>query len=150
MNTPPLDNLTRTQHLVSPNDETRWRDGVLENMGALNVRDWKSLAENRSSWKSLLQEFKNAQRVGSARKSKESLNDETKKLSIIRLSNYLENFKPITRHIILGDMYVEFRQNGWRIVSRIWRSFTFHNMSTNNLHRFFSSSRFHLIAADCK
>lgn len=42
---------------------SRWRDCVLEDLQNLNVRDWKSLAGNRSAWRSLLREAKNAQRL---------------------------------------------------------------------------------------
>lgn len=42
---------------------SRWRDCVLEDLQSLNVQDWKSLAGNRSAWRSLLREAKNAQRL---------------------------------------------------------------------------------------
>lgn len=41
----------------------RWKDNVLSDLNDLKVRDWRSLAENRSDWRSLLEEAKTAGRL---------------------------------------------------------------------------------------
>ena len=36
--------------------KTRWEDDVLEDIKSINVRDWKKVAQNRDSWKKVVEQ----------------------------------------------------------------------------------------------
>ena len=35
--------------------KTRWEDDVLEDINSINVRNWKKVAQNRDSWKKVVE-----------------------------------------------------------------------------------------------
>jgi len=35
--------------------KTRWEDYVLENIRSMNVRNWKKVAQDRDSWKEMVE-----------------------------------------------------------------------------------------------
>ena len=36
--------------------KTRWEAGVLEDIKSMNIRDWKKVAQNRDSWKNVVEQ----------------------------------------------------------------------------------------------
>jgi len=36
--------------------KTRWEAGVLEDIKSMNIRDWKKVAQNRDSWKKVVEQ----------------------------------------------------------------------------------------------
>jgi hypothetical protein len=43
--------------------ETRWEDGVLEDMKNMIVRNWKKVVQNRDSWKKLVEQARTLHRL---------------------------------------------------------------------------------------
>jgi len=42
--------------------KTRWEDDVLEDIKSMNVRNWKKVAQNRDSWKKVVEQANNLYR----------------------------------------------------------------------------------------
>jgi len=38
--------------------KTRWEDDVLEDINSINVSNWKKVAQNRDSWKKLVEQVR--------------------------------------------------------------------------------------------
>ena len=36
--------------------KTRWEDDVLEDIKSINIRNWKKVAQNRDSWKKVVEQ----------------------------------------------------------------------------------------------
>ena len=36
--------------------KTRWEDGVLEDIKSMNISNWKKVAQNRDSWKKVVEQ----------------------------------------------------------------------------------------------
>jgi len=43
--------------------KTRWEDGVLEDIRSINVRNWKKVAQNRDSWKKVVNQARTLYRL---------------------------------------------------------------------------------------
>ena len=43
--------------------KTRWEDDVLDDMKNMNVRNWKKVAQNRHSWKKVVEQAKTLYRL---------------------------------------------------------------------------------------
>jgi hypothetical protein len=43
--------------------KTRWEDDVLEDTKNMNVRNWKKVAQNRDSWKKVVEQAKTLYRL---------------------------------------------------------------------------------------
>ena len=43
--------------------KTRWEDGVLEDIKNMNVRNWKKVAQNRDSWKEVVEQARTIYRL---------------------------------------------------------------------------------------
>ena len=43
--------------------KTRWEDGVLEDIKSTNVRNWTKLAQNKDSWKKVVEQARTLYRV---------------------------------------------------------------------------------------
>ena len=43
--------------------KTRWEDDVLEDIRSMNVRNWKKVAQNRDSWKKMIEQARTLYRL---------------------------------------------------------------------------------------
>jgi len=43
--------------------KTRWEDGVLEDIKSTNICNWKKVAQNRDSWKKLVEQARTLYRL---------------------------------------------------------------------------------------
>ena len=43
--------------------KTRWEDDVLEDIKGLNIRNWKKVVQNRDSWKKVVDQARNLNRL---------------------------------------------------------------------------------------
>ena len=43
--------------------KTRWEDGVLEDIKSMNVSNWKKVAQNRDSWKKVVEQVRSLYRL---------------------------------------------------------------------------------------
>ena len=43
--------------------KTRWEDDVLEDTKNMNVRNWEKVAQNRDSWKKVVEQVRNLRRL---------------------------------------------------------------------------------------
>jgi len=43
--------------------KTRWEDDVLEDINIMNVRNWKKLAQNRDSWRKVVEQARTSYRL---------------------------------------------------------------------------------------
>jgi len=43
--------------------KTRWEDDVLEDIKSVNVRNWKKVAQNRDSWKKVVEQARTLYRL---------------------------------------------------------------------------------------
>ena len=43
--------------------KTRWEDDVLEDIKSINIRNWKKVAQNRDSWKKVVQHARTLYRL---------------------------------------------------------------------------------------
>ena len=43
--------------------KTRWEDSVLEDMKSMNIGNWKKVAQNRDSWKKVVEQARTLYRV---------------------------------------------------------------------------------------
>jgi len=43
--------------------ETRWEDDVLEGIKSINISNWKKVAQNRVSWKNVVEQVRNLYRL---------------------------------------------------------------------------------------
>jgi len=43
--------------------KTRWKDGVLEDINNINIRNWKKVAQNRDSWKKVVEQARTLYRL---------------------------------------------------------------------------------------
>ena len=43
--------------------KTRWEDGVLEDIKSINIRNWKKVAQNRDSWKKVVEQARTLYRL---------------------------------------------------------------------------------------
>ena len=43
--------------------ETRWEDDILEDIKSINIRNWKKVAQNRDSWKKLIEQARTLYRL---------------------------------------------------------------------------------------
>jgi hypothetical protein len=43
--------------------KTRWEDDVLEDIKSINISNWKKVAQNRNSWKKVVEQARNLHRL---------------------------------------------------------------------------------------
>jgi len=43
--------------------KTRWEDNVLEDIKSINIRNWKKVAQNRDSWKKVVEQARTLHRL---------------------------------------------------------------------------------------
>ena len=43
--------------------KTRWEDDVLEDIKSINIRNWKKVAQNRESWKKVVEQARTLYRL---------------------------------------------------------------------------------------
>jgi len=43
--------------------KTRWEDDVLEDIKSINMRNWKQIAQNRESWKKVVEQARTLYRL---------------------------------------------------------------------------------------
>jgi len=43
--------------------KTRWEDGVLEYIKSINISNWKKVAQNRDSWKKVVEQARTLYRL---------------------------------------------------------------------------------------
>jgi len=43
--------------------KTHWKDDVLEDIKSINIRNWKKVAQNRDSWRKVVEQARNLYRL---------------------------------------------------------------------------------------